>query len=151
MLHGARGCPRCPVVFRQMLSNSNVCRLRESTVFVSVSTHQPPMYFDQQADGLPPRIAGGSVSTVHQGWVAAPNDLATFESHDAGVDFIGPSVWKTRNLAASNPRSSRKISSRCCQRSPPETSFPENGEVPQNLKNRVHRQLYGTTVQEKVG
>ena len=36
--------------------------------------------------------------------------LATFRFHDAVVDFVERSVWSTRNLAASHPRSAREFS-----------------------------------------
>ena len=48
-------------------------------------------------DWRPPQITGRRVSTLHQGGVGAPNELATFKVHDAVVDFVEQSVWKTRN------------------------------------------------------
>ena len=40
-----------------------------------------------------------------KGGGGAPNELATFRVHDAVVDFVEQSVWRTRNYAASNPTS----------------------------------------------
>ena len=64
------------------------------------------MCFKQKPDGRPPQITGHRVSAVHQGEVGAPNELATSRVHDAVVDFVERSVWRTRNCAASNLRSS---------------------------------------------
>ena len=63
------------------------------------------MCFYQKPDWRPPQITGGRVSAAHQGKVGAPNELATFRDHDAVVDFVERSVWRTRNCAASNRRS----------------------------------------------
>ena len=68
-------------------------------------THQPPNVFLQKPDRRPPQITGRRVSAVHQGGVEAPNELATLSVHDAVVDFVERSVLRTRNCAASNPRS----------------------------------------------
>ena len=62
------------------------------------------MCFQQKPDGHPPQITGPGLSTVHQGRIGAPNELATFRGHDAVVDFVERSAWRTRNHAASNPR-----------------------------------------------
>ena len=67
------------------------------------ASHQ--MRFQQKLDRRPPQITGRGVSAVHQGGVGAPNELATFRIHDAVVDFVERSVWRTRNCAVSNPRS----------------------------------------------
>ena len=61
------------------------------------------MCHQQKPDRRPPQIAGRRVSAVHQGGVGAPNELATFRVHDAVVNFVEQSVWRTRNCAASDP------------------------------------------------
>ena len=38
------------------------------------------------------------MSTVHQGAIGAPNELATFRVHDAVVDFVERSVWSNTKL-----------------------------------------------------
>ena len=69
-------------------------------------THQPPNVFLTEASDRHPRhITDRRASTVHQGRVGAPNELATFRFDDAVVDFVERSVWSARNHAASNPRS----------------------------------------------
>ena len=67
------------------------------------SAHQPPNAFQQKPGRGPPHTTGRSVGTAHHGWVGAPNKLATFRFHDAVVDFIEPSVWRSRKHAASSP------------------------------------------------
>ena len=77
----------------------------ETIEFLSqFSAHQPPNVL-QKPDRRTPQIAGRRVSALHQGGVGAPNELATFRVHDAVVDFVERSVWRTRNCAASNPTS----------------------------------------------
>ena len=74
--------------------------------FVSVFyTPAAKCVFNRSLIGRPPQITGRRVSAVHQGGIGAPNELATFRIHDAVVDFVEQSVWRTRNCAASNPRS----------------------------------------------
>ena len=63
------------------------------------------MYFQQKLDRCPPQITSRRVSVVHQGGGGAPNELAKFRVDDVVVDFVERSVWRTRNCAASNPRS----------------------------------------------
>ena len=72
---------------------------------LSVLQTSRQMCFIQKPDRRTPQITGRRVSAVHQGGVGAPNELATFRVHDAVVDFVERSVWRTRNCAASNPRS----------------------------------------------
>ena len=62
------------------------------------------MCFQQEPDLRPLQITDRRVSAVHQGGVA-PNELVPFRAHDAVVGFVERSVWRTRNYAASNPRS----------------------------------------------
>ena len=63
------------------------------------------MCFEQTPDRRPPHITGRRVSAEDQGGIGAPNELAAFRVHDAVVDFVQRSVWRTRNCAASNPKS----------------------------------------------
>ena len=44
------------------------------------------------------------------GGVGAPNELVTFRVHDAAIDFVERSVWRTRNYDASDPLSALRIS-----------------------------------------
>ena len=63
------------------------------------------MCFYQKPDRRPPQITGRRVSAVNQGGGGDANELATFRVHDDVVYFVERSVWRTRNCAASNPRS----------------------------------------------
>ena len=53
------------------------------------------MCYKQKPDRRPPQILRRRVSAVHQGGVGAANELATFRVHDAVVDFVKRSVWRT--------------------------------------------------------
>ena len=53
----------------------------------------------QQKPGRrPPHIVGRSVSTVRQGRVTAPNELATFRFYGAVVEFVKQSMLSIQNL-----------------------------------------------------
>ena len=67
------------------------------------------MCFQQKPDRRPPQITSRGVNPVPQGGVGAPNELATFRVHNTVDDFVEQSVWRTRNCAASNPRSARQF------------------------------------------
>lgn len=42
-----------------------------------------------------PHVTGRSVTTLYQGWVGSPSELATFTFHHAVVGFVGRSMWST--------------------------------------------------------
>ena len=81
------------------------------------------MCFDQKPDGRPPQITGCRVTSVHQEEVGAPYKLATFRVHDAVVDLVERSVWRTRDCAASNQDLLENFSGRCRPRSAREIVF----------------------------
>ena len=80
------------------------------------------------------------MSAVHQGGVGTPNELATFRVHDAVVDFVERSVWKTRNCAAFNPRYLlENFSGRCWPRSPRGIVllFQNSGKASKNNSTKI--------------
>ena len=146
----------CPVVFRHVLSCKILFFARWETIesFCLSFRHTcRQMCFYQKPDRRPPQITGGRVSTVHQGGIGAPNELATFRVHDAVVDFVERSVWRTRNCAASNPRSAweilRSILAEIAARN---RFFPEFWKVSKkNLPNWVHRRPFRQSLAGIVG
>ena len=78
-------------VFFSLLGDDRVS-IEQKKKLSQFSTCQPPNVLLQKPDRRPPQVTGRRVSTVHQGGVGAPNELATSKVHGAVVDFVERSV-----------------------------------------------------------
>ena len=107
MLYGLRGCPRCPVVLRQIRPNFIFARWETVESFCLCFLHS-----SQEPGRRPPHVIGRSVNTVRQEWVGVPQELATLRFHDAVVDFVEPG----HEIVVFNPRLLDNFSSKCCRR-----------------------------------
>ena len=90
------------------------------------------------------------MSAVRQGGVGASNELATLRVHDAFVDFVERSVWRTRNYAASNPRSALDFLKQLLTKiAAINRFFPQFWNVSkQNLQNCAHRRPFRQSLAE---
>ena len=99
-----RGKVRTDLVaeFRIRKKKRFICPLgNERELLYVFPPHQPPNVFLTAAWLALATHYRQQCDSVHQGWVGAPSEFATFRFHDAVVDFVQRSVWRARNLAAS--------------------------------------------------